>query len=181
MKLYTGRGDRGEADLLEGGRIKKSTLRVETYGTADELNSALGIAKLHTGDRQINQLLFQVQEKLFILGSDLAAIGGENTLRISEEDVRWVEEAISRISPELEPIDRFVFPGGSLASAHLHFCRAVSRRLERRIQALSMSESVNEHAYTFINRLSSLLFGLSLLVNRRLGIEEVEWIYRDRE
>lgn len=181
MKLYTGRGDAGETDLLEGGRIKKSALRVETYGTLDELNSALGIARLHTEDEQINLLLFQVQEKLFILGSDLAAVGGEGTPRITGKDTEWIEKVIGDILPELEPENRFVFPGGSLASAHLHFCRAVGRRLERRLHALSMVESVNELAYTFTNRLSSLLFGLSLLVNRRLGIEETEWIYRKQK
>lgn len=178
MKLYTGRGDRGETDLLEGGRISKSALRIETCGTVDELNSALGIARLHTEDSQINKLLFEVQEKLFILGSDLAAVGGENTPRITEADMKWIERTMEDILPELKPVDRFVFPGGSLASAHLHFCRAVSRRLERRIQTLSMAEPVNEHAYIFANRLSSLLFGLSLLANRRLGIEEVEWVYK---
>lgn len=168
----------GKTDLLEGGRISKSALRIEACGTVDELSSALGIARLHTEDSHINKLLFQVQEKLFILGSDLAAVGGGNTPRITETDTKWIEGAIDGILPELKPVDRFIFPGGSLASAHLHFCRAISRRLERHIQALSMAEPVNEHAYTFTNRLSSLLFGLSLLVNRRLGIEEVEWIYK---
>jgi cob(I)alamin adenosyltransferase len=176
MKLYTGRGDKGETDILEGGRVKKSSLRVEVYGTVDELNSVLGIARLYIGDKQINRLLFQIQEKLFILGSDLAAIKGENVPRISEEDIKWVEKVIDEILSELKTIDRFVFPGGSLASAHLHFGRAVCRRMERRIQALSIIEPVNENAYIFSNRLSSLLFGLSLLVNQRLGVEEVKWM-----
>ncbi len=178
MNLYTGRGDLGETDLLDGGRIKKSSLRVEAYGTVDELNSALGIARLHTEDMQINQILFQIQEKLFILGSDLASVKGENNPCITEKDTKWVEKVIDEISPELKMPDRLVFPGGSLGSAHLHLCRAICRRMERRVQALSMVEHVNEYATAFANRLSSLLFGLSLLVNQRLGIEEVKWIYR---
>lgn len=99
MKLYKGRGDAGETDLLEGGRVKKSALRVEACGTLDELNSALGIARLHTEDEHISLLLFQVQEKLLILGSDLAAVGGEGTPRITEKDTEWIEKVIGDILP----------------------------------------------------------------------------------
>ena len=97
MRLYTGRGDGGETDLFEGGRIKKSSLRVEAYGTVDELNSALGVARLHTEDRQINQIIFEVQEKLFILGSDLAAVNGKSAPRIIQEDPKWIERVIGEI------------------------------------------------------------------------------------
>lgn len=178
MKLYTGRGDKGETDLLEGGRIKKSALRVGAYGTVDELNSLVGLSRLYVEDKEINNLLFQIQEKLFILGSDLAVAKGENTPRLTEKDKKWIERIIDEISHELKPIDRLVFPGASLASAYLQLCRAVSRRMERRIQALSMSEPINEYAYVFTNRLSSLLYGLALMVNQRLGVEEVEWVYK---
>ncbi len=178
MKLYTGIGDRGETDLLEGGRTGKSSLRVEAYGTVEELNSTLGIARLHVEDRHISRIIFRIQEKLFVLGADLAAAQGKEFPRITEDDNKWLEKTIDELTPELEPLDRFVIPGASTASAHLHFCNAVCRRMERRIHALSLSEPVSEVAYVFSNRLSSLLFVLSLLVNRRLGIEEMEWVYK---
>jgi cob(I)alamin adenosyltransferase len=133
MKLHTGRGNGGETDLLVGGRIKKSALRVEAYGTVDELNSGIGLSGFHMQDKLVNQLLLQVQEKLFVLGSDLAATKGERIPRITKEHVKWIESVIDEVS---------------------------------------------QWAYVFCNRLSSLLFGLSLLVNQRLGVEETKWIYK---
>jgi len=176
MRLYTGRGDRGETDLRDGKRAKKGDLRIEAYGTVDELNSALGIARLHVGDEQVSRILFQIQEKLFILGSELASTKG-GLPQITEGHVRWIEGLIEGLEPELRSVEKFVFPGGSPPSAHLHLCRAICRRMERRIQALSMREPVSQWALAFSNRLSSLLFGLALLMNQRLGVEEAVWRY----
>lgn len=179
MKSFSEVENRGEADLLVGGKIRKSALRVEAYGTVDELNSAVGLAKEYVKDQWIVRLLLRIQEKLFILGADLAAIGGKGIPRITREDVLWVDGVLDEVLSELKPRSRFIYPGGTKASAHLHLCRTICRRVERRIQALSRREEVNKYACVFSNRLSSLLFGLSLLVNQRRGVEEVEWVYEE--
>jgi len=176
MRLYTGKGDSGWTDLLAGGRIRKSAERVEAYGTVDELNCNIGLARLYSADNQIVELLGKIQSYLFILGADLAAVSEGDSPRVTEEDVKWLENTIDGLTSQLRPLGGFIFPGGSKPAALLHISRAVCRRMERRIEALAQKESVNPQAYRFANRLSSLLFALALLANQRMGIDEVLWV-----
>jgi cob(I)alamin adenosyltransferase len=175
MRLYTGKGDSGWTDLLSGGRIRKSTERVEAYGTVDELNCSIGLARLYSADSQIDELLGKIQSYLFVLGADLGAVGEGDGPHVTEDDVKWLENTIDGLTSQLRPLGGFIFPGGSKPAAFLHISRAVCRRMERRIEALAQKESVNTQAYRFANRLSSLLFALALLANQRMGIDEVLW------
>jgi len=176
MRLYTGKGDSGWTDLLDEGRIRKSDERVEAYGTVDELNCILGLARLYSPDNQIDGLLGKIQSYLFILGADLAAVSEGDIPRVTEDDVKWLESTIDGLTTQLRPLGGFIFPGGSKPAALLHISRAVCRRMERRIEALAKKEPVNGQAYRFANRLSSLLFALALLANQRVGIDEVLWV-----
>lgn len=176
MRLYTGKGDSGWTDLLVGGKIRKSSERVEAYGTVDELSCNIGLARLYSSDRQIDEILGKIQSCLFILGADLAAVNEGDNPRVTEDDVKWLERTIDSLASELRTSENCIFPGGSKSAALLHISRAVCRRMERRIEALAQKETVNAQAYRFVNRLSSLFFALALLANQRMGIDEVLWV-----
>lgn len=168
-------GDKGDTNLV-GKKTSKDDPRVEAYGTADELNSVVGLAESLTKDSQIKKILEKVQESIFVVGAELATVtekGSES--RIKPEDVKWIETEMESLEKELKPINRFVLPGGTTAAAALHAARTVCRRCERRIVTLSKNESVNPEVIRYVNRLSDLLFVLARIENQRSGTNERGW------
>jgi len=178
-KIYTRGGDKGETSLGDGSRVAKDDLRVEAYGTVDEANSVIGLARLHTGDdASVDTMLERIQNDLFDLGADLCTPEdgrkAEGALRVTGPQVERLEKEIDTLNEKLEPLTSFVLPGGTAASAHLHHARTVSRRAERLIVALSEREEVNPAAVQYMNRLSDHLFVLARALNDG-GRSDVLW------
>lgn len=191
MKIYTKTGDAGETALFGGKRVEKDSLRVEAYGTVDEANAALGLARAdheaETGlsnerQQQLDSELAALQSLLFDLGADLATPGDARQrgfIRpVDEEDVQLVEEMIDRYTTELPVLTQFVLPGGSRASASLQLARAVIRRAERHVAALAREGDVGPYVLPLANRLSDLFFTLARLVNVRAEVKETPWVAR---
>ncbi|HLB07644.1 MAG TPA: cob(I)yrinic acid a,c-diamide adenosyltransferase [Alphaproteobacteria bacterium] len=176
-KIYTRGGDKGETSLGDGARVKKHALRVAAYGTIDEANAALGLARLDT-EGEADAMLARIQNELFDLGADLCTPEKPNPkhppLRITRAQVARLEREIDRLNAELKPLDSFVLPGGTAASAHLHLARTVVRRAERLIAELTESEAVNPAALEYANRLSDHLFVLARHLNDK-GAHDVLW------
>ena len=177
MKIYTRTGDGGATTLFDGTRIAKSDPRVDAFGEVDEANAAIGLVRAAGVDADIDAMLVQIQRDLFALGSRLAdpaeRIAGRVTkVALGAEDIARLEGWIDTCEAELQPLRRFIMPGGTQTAAALHVARTVCRRAERRMVALGILE-VEFLAY--INRLSDLLFVLARVVNRRAGIAEAEW------
>ena len=177
-KIYTRTGDEGKTSLGDGSRLPKFHLRVTAYGSIDEANSVIGLAILHVVDPEVLQLLRHIQNDLFDVGADLCRpekSGAEKpSLRITEEQVTWLEHQIDRFNAELQPLNSFVLPGGSPASSHMHHARTVTRRAERDLVRLSSDEPVNSAVLRYVNRLSDLLFVLARYLNDK-GKEDVRW------
>jgi cob(I)alamin adenosyltransferase len=177
-KIYTRTGDEGKTSLGDGSRLPKFHLRVTAYGSIDESNSVIGLAILHVSEHDVLQLLRHIQNDLFDVGADLcrpeqpAAV--KPMLRITEEQVKWLEDQIDHFNADLEPLNSFVLPGGSPASAYLHLARTVTRRAERDVVRLSADEPVNSAVLRYVNRLSDLLFVLARYLNQK-GREDVRW------
>ncbi len=179
MKIYTKFGDEGQTVLFDGARVRKDHLRIETYGTVDELNSVLGLAIADCPDAPLRDLLVGLQHRLFDLGADLAtpldAKNADKVRRIHVEDITGLEQAIDAATAELPALTRFVLPGGTVTAARLHIARTVCRRAERHLVTLMAHEAVGVHALIYLNRLSDLLFTLARLANKREGRGDVEW------
>ncbi len=176
-KIYTRGGDKGETSLGDGTRVAKHALRVAAYGTVDETNGVIGLARLHTsGDA--DAMLGRVQNDLFDLGADLCTPEtgrkAEGALRIVDAQVDRLEAEIDALNAELEPLTSFVLPGGTPASAYLHLARTVARRAERMMTELAAIEPVNAAAVRYMNRLSDHLFVLARHLNDR-GRGDVLW------
>lgn len=185
MKIYTKRGDRGETDLFGGERVTKDALRVESYGELDELNAALGVCVALCNESDVRALLGEIQSTLFSLGSYLATPEAAHRAKAgipepSEAEVVLLEERIDGFERELEPLARFILPGGTRAAAGLQLARTVCRRAERRAVALHRQEPLADALLRYLNRLSDLLFVLGRVENRRAGVKEPEWILRPR-
>ena len=176
-KIYTRGGDGGETSLGDGARVAKHAPRVEAYGTVDEANAAIGLARLCTGG-EADAILGRVQNDLFDLGADLCrpqdGARGKSALRISAGQIKRLESEIDALNAHLEALESFVLPGGSAASAHLHHARTVTRRAERLAVALAEAEPVNAEAIRYLNRLSDLLFVLARHCNAK-GRDDVLW------
>jgi cob(I)alamin adenosyltransferase len=178
-KIYTRGGDRGETSLGGGARVAKHDLRVAAYGTTDEANAAIGLARLHTAS-VADAMLRRVQDDLFDLGADLCVPedGSEKAakaLRVSAAQVERLETEIDALNEELAPLASFVLPGGSAAAAHVHLARTIVRRAERLMTSLvADGETVNPHALQYINRLSDHLFVLARHLNDD-GKDDVLW------
>jgi len=177
-RIYTRGGDAGQTSLGDGARVSKSSTRVAAFGTVDEANSAVGIARLHaTGDA--DAMLGRIQNDLFDLGADLCTPEEENPkyppLRISDRQVERLEQEIDAMNEKLAPLDSFILPGGSPAAAYLHLARTVARRAERLIVELAATEPVNPAAVRYANRLSDHLFVLSRHLNED-GRRDVLWV-----
>lgn len=183
MKVYTRRGDKGETDLFGGGRVAKSSLRVEAYGEVDELNSFVGVSAAQTEHPDLQRLLQAIQHTLFDVGACLAtpeaARREKNQMNpATPEEIADLEQAIDRFEQELTPLKNFVLPGGTPAAASFHVARTVCRRAERRCVALAGVEEIDESNLRYLNRLSDLLFVIARLENARAGVPDVEWTGR---
>ena len=182
-KIYTKTGDNGTTGLAAGPRRLKSDLRVEAYGTVDEANSAIGLARLHTaGTADLDAMLMRIQNDLFDLGADLSTPEtgeplGYEALRIVASQVERLETEIDRLNADLSPLRSFVLPGGTPAAAHLHLARTVSRRAERLMAELAATEgeTVAPAALKYINRLSDFLFVASRYLNAKAA-GDVLWV-----
>jgi cob(I)alamin adenosyltransferase len=171
-KVYTKTGDGGETSLVGGKRVSKASLRVDTYGDVDELNSYVGLARAFLKDSEIDEALSLIQNDLFTLGADLASPSEIEVPRIHDEFIATLEELSDRFLEELEPLKEFILPGGCEAGSALHLARTVARRSERKVVALSGEEEINPQTIIYLNRLSDLLFILARLVNKRAGVPE---------
>jgi cob(I)alamin adenosyltransferase len=178
-RIYTRGGDDGTTALGFGGRVPKDALRVECYGTVDELNSAIGVARAAELPAELDAALARVQNELFHLGSDLCVPEAEKkhhpVPRIEERHVAGLERLIDEWNERLPQLDNFVLPGGTAAAAALHLARTVCRRAERLLVALSRAEPVGAHALPYLNRLSDALFVLARVANRLAGRADVLW------
>jgi len=183
MKIYTKEGDGGETSLYGGQRALKDALRVETYGTVDECNAALGAALTRIEDGEACEVVTRLQGELFEVGADLATPleRGEAAGRVGAEATARLEAEIDRFEEELPPLRHFILPGGSAGGAALHQARAVCRRAERCLVTLGRAEPVNPEVARYMNRLSDHLFVLARLVNARAGAPETIWERPQRE
>ncbi len=182
-RIYTRGGDKGKTSLGDGKRVAKDDLRVAAYGTVDEANSAIGVARLHLPGNA-GDMLSRIQDDLFDMGADLCVPedgskgeqAGNAPLRISAAQVERLEAEIDHMNESLEPLNSFILPGGTPGAAHLHFARTVVRRAERLMVRLARAEgeAVNDHALRYINRLSDHLFVLARHVNDEDG-SDILW------
>lgn len=177
-RIYTKTGDDGTTGLIGGQRVSKGSPRVEAYGSVDELNAILGVARSLPLPPLVAQILERIQDDLFTVGANLALSAGSDGSEwdippITDEDVRRLEKLIDEAEARLEPLRQFILPGGSQAGAALHFARVVARRAERRCVALAGVENVDGCLIRYLNRLSDLCFVLARLVNRESGQAEV--------
>ncbi len=188
MKVYTKTGDTGTTALFGGTRVSKHHIRIESYGTVDELNSHIGLIR----DQDVNQLykniLIEVQDRLFTVGAILATPPDKETLkngqprlninRISEEDITFLENEIDMMETTLPPMTHFVLPGGHTTVSYCHIARCVCRRAERLAVHLHEIEPTDEHVIKYLNRLSDYLFVLARKLSHELKADEVKWIPR---
>lgn len=181
-KIYTKTGDNGTTALGSGERRPKYDLRIEAYGTVDETNSVVGLVRLALGDAdpQVDAILSRIQNDLFDLGADLATPEtgeplGYEPLRITDQQVTAIEEAIDLLNADLKPLRSFVLPGGTPAATYLHLARTVSRRAERLMVELASRETVNPAATRYMNRLSDFFFVASRYLNDK-GTLDVLWV-----
>ncbi|MGP1355129.1 cob(I)yrinic acid a,c-diamide adenosyltransferase [Roseicyclus sp.] len=180
-KIYTKTGDHGETALGDGSRVAKHSMRVTAYGTVDELNAMLGVARLHA-ETGIGAKLSTIQNDLFDLGADLCTPNLEKDagreyppLRIVASQVERLEREIDAMNARLEPLRSFILPGGSALAAHMHVCRTVARRAERHVVELATMESVNPEAVKYLNRLSDWFFVAGRIANDD-GRSDVLWV-----
>jgi len=183
-KIYTRGGDAGQTSLGDGTRVPKHALRVESYGTVDEANSVIGLARLHTGAgagdlAAADAMLGRIQNDLFDLGADLCTPEQDDPpyppLRIISAQVERLEQEIDAMNADLAPLNSFILPGGCPASAHLHLARTVVRRAERLMTHLAEAEPVGAPALQYVNRLSDHLFVLARWLNGK-GAGDVLWV-----
>jgi cob(I)alamin adenosyltransferase len=180
MKIYTRTGDDGTTGLFAGGRVSKAHLRVDAYGTVDELNAVLGVVRAQrpAGDAW----LAQIQRQLFVLGADLATpqeASASSAVRMDADAVAWLEARIDELTAALPPLTHFILPGGCPAAAHTHIARTVCRRAERLAVALAEHEPLGNQVVPYLNRLSDFLFTLARWENAQAGVPDVIWTSRE--
>ena len=186
-KIYTRTGDDGSTGLADGSRVLKHSLRPQAYGTVDELNASLGLVFLCLDNKKdenvfndIKVLIRGIQNDLFDLGADLStpiskAKQSYKPLRITENQIKKIEEKIDEYNDELKPLNSFILPGGSEAASLIHLSRTIARRAERNVSLLSSEEEINKNSLVYLNRLSDLLFVLSRVLNEN-GLNDVLWV-----
>ena len=184
MKIYTKTGDKGETSLYGGTRVSKAAARVESYGTLDELNAFIGLAKAEISDEKVLNQLQKIQFDLFTVGSEAATptdklilANGKNRLdlMISEEEISELEHWMDDLDAELEPLQFFILPSGGKAAASVHVCRTVCRRAERAMVYLNETEEVRPELIKYLNRLSDYLFILARFISKISGEKEDFW------
>lgn len=185
-RVYTRTGDRGETSLVGGKRVPKDSPRIDAYGTIDELNSIIGLARvfneenLEAGEANhfLDDVLCKIQDELFDLGSELATPPEsfqQGMFRISQTEIKNIEKLIDKCQENLQPLESFILPGGGRVGAYLHQCRTVCRRAEREILRLSRQETISEWPLKYVNRLSDLFFVLSRWISKETGEREYLW------
>jgi cob(I)alamin adenosyltransferase len=179
FNIYTKTGDDGTSGLIGGTRVKKFDLRLDTYGTIDELNSWIGVLKSGQNEDKIIETLVSVQNNLFVIGSYLATDETKSDLKkhlpCCNDDILLLENEIDRMQETLPPLNNFILPGGSIFAGYAHVSRTICRRAERKIVELNETITVEKNILIFINRLSDYLFVLSRYINRLAGISDIFW------
>lgn len=179
MKIYTKTGDTGKTSLVGGTRISKGNLKIESYGTVDELNSWIGVLRDLPENESRKDIFKEIQDRLFTIGADLASeseiVKQKKVPDLFDTDVELLEKAMDEMNEEIPPLRAFVLPGGNVAVSYAHVARTVCRRAERHIIRLTEVEEVNELVIRYLNRLSDYLFVVSRKITQELGTEEVAW------
>lgn len=178
MKIYTKKGDDGTTSLLGGARLPKNHLRIESYGTVDELNSYIGLLRDQAINIHHKDILIEIQDRLFTIGSHLAMEPGKSNIKlpeISESDVSLLEKEIDNMDEKLPPMKSFVLPGGHTTVSYSHICRCICRKAERNCVALSQNSEVNPILIKYLNRLSDYLFTLGRMLTMELNVTETPW------
>lgn len=178
MKIYTKKGDKGETSLIGGTRVPKFHLRIETYGTVDELNSYVGVIRDQLNDEHSRNILKEIQDRLFTLGSSLASDPVKSRMAIpdlKESDVELLENEMDRMNEDLPELKNFILPGGNLAGSFCHVARCVCRRAERLAVHLANEEQVEPLVLSYLNRLSDYFFVLGRYAAHLKGDEEIVW------
>lgn len=178
MKIYTKTGDKGETSLFGGKRVPKYNLRIESYGTVDELNSHVGLLRSYENSKEANAALIEIQDRLFTIGSNLATVPGNEKVKIpglNESDINFLENEIDKMNEKLPIMKSFVLPGGDIVVAQCHIARCVCRRAERLVVHLASEEFVSEDVIKYLNRLSDYLFVLSRMISVEKRVEEIPW------
>ncbi|RNL52544.1 cob(I)yrinic acid a,c-diamide adenosyltransferase [Pedobacter jejuensis] len=181
MKIYTKTGDKGQTSLIGGTRVAKSHLRIETYGTVDELNSYIGLIMCQEINPHYQKLLKEIQDRLFTIGSSLAADPEKSNMKIPDlhdEDITLLEKEMDEMNEALPALKHFVLPGGNTVVSYCHVARCVCRRAERLSVELAESSFVEDKVTIYLNRLSDYLFVLARKLNLDFGTEENIWIPR---
>jgi len=181
MKIYTKTGDKGETGLFGGERVSKHSTRLDAYGTVDELNSFIGLAITEIKNEEIKNILNSIQQKLFVVGSDLATPQTEKNeklkiIRTPDDYISETEILIDKYDSQLDQLKNFILPGGSKGAALLHICRTIARRAEREIVALKNTEEIGSNIVIYLNRLSDLFFVLSRFENKHSNFPDTKWI-----
>jgi len=181
MKIYTKTGDKGQTSLYDGTRVDKDSLRVESYGTVDELNSYIGFASKFVDDESINESLKKIQMRLFFVAGELATVEEEKYIyKVKEEDIAALEKIIDDYLPKISGADAFIVPGSSESSAALHVARTICRRAERRIISLKRHEEVSDTLLKFVNRLSDVLYTYARYLESNLTMMDFEKAYNEK-
>jgi cob(I)alamin adenosyltransferase len=181
LKIYTKTGDKGETDLFGGKRVPKDDLRIDAYGTVDELNSLVGTARSFNEDKILDLVLSEIQNQLFVLGADLATPPDAKSpavRRITVKDYTTLEGIIDDFEGRLGALNSFVLPGGAKTASFLHCARTVCRRAERLVVSLRRKQEGSEEILIFLNRLSDLLFVLARYSNKISGVRDIPWRQR---
>ena len=182
FKIYTKQGDKGDTSLYGGQRLEKSHVRIEAYGTVDELNACVGLLRDHCTEEDVRAFLRTVQDRLFDCGANLATPPGKDlpVPALRESDIQELEDAIDEYDEQLPELRHFILPGGHPTISYCHLARVVCRRAERRIVALATEEAVEPMLIRYFNRLSDYLFVLARYLGFKLGVEEVKWTPRPK-
>jgi cob(I)alamin adenosyltransferase len=179
MKLYTKTGDEGTTGLIGGTRVEKDDVRLEAYGTVDELNANIGLLVSLGLSEEQQQFLQAIQNLLFTIGSNLATDTSKTALKsasvFGEKHAEWIENEIDQMDGQLTELKNFILPGGSVKAAQCHICRTVARRAERRIIEMNRTFTVDKNILVFINRLSDYFFALSRLILKEENLKEIAW------
>ncbi len=175
MRIYTRSGDKGETSLYDGRRIRKDDIRVECYGTIDELNSFLGFAKNYIQEDEIRSIIFKIQRELFNVAGELATHnGGDFPERIGSKHIEDLEIIIDTYTAKIEDINKFIVPGTNKASSSLHIARTVCRRAERRILTLCETEKISQELLKYVNRLSDTIYIIARYLETELKYVEFQ-------